>query len=128
MNKFDLSYTNYQGGSWSLNSPARRSCKWLCDKTDLDMVFGLNRKQYSLIDNQLIDGDLNDARKRANMSKATAYATLQIYNGVGWFIVTYRSIKTNWIGNTFKPETLLHIVIDDKFLAVEFGLCTPWIK
>jgi hypothetical protein len=126
MNKIDLSYIQYRGSIWGRNSPACRSWGWLCEKTNHGPWREDSRDRFMLIDGQFVELNVPDTVKSANMSKADYYGMIQIMDGVGWYMVTYHTTKTNWAGNTYTPEQLVHIFIEDDLLAIEFKLSQPW--
>jgi hypothetical protein len=126
MNKIDLSYIQYRGGIWGRNSPASRSWGWLCEKTNHGPWHEDSRERFMLIDGQFVEPNVTDTVKSANMSKADYYGMIQILDGAGWYMMTYHTTKTNWVGNTYISEQLVHIFIEDDLLAIEFKLSQPW--
>jgi len=127
MNKIDLSHIQYHlGGIWGRNSPASLSWGWLCEKTNHGPERADSRERFMLIDGHFVEPHITDTVKSANMSMAAYYGMIQILDGAGWYMMTYHTTKTNWVGNTYTPEQVIQIFIEDDLLAIEFKLCAPW--
>jgi hypothetical protein len=128
MNKIDLSHIYYRGGGiWAPNAPASLSWGWLCERTGHNILRAASRRWYQMIDDEPTElFDVLSVHKYATEIKATQSGIVQIFDGSGWYIVTYHTMRTAIPANKYQTEQFIHILIEDDSLAIEFKLSAPW--
>jgi hypothetical protein len=129
LNKIDLSNIDYRnGGIWGFDSPANLSWRWLCERTDHPILREASRRCHILIDDQPVDVGVTmlQAHSAATAMQATQSGLVQIFDGSGWYIVTYHTMRSSIPDNNYQAEQFIHILIEDDLLAIEFKLSAPW--